>query len=180
MSRIPFEPIAPTIDKQFRVSAKCVDENTRKVLQKGGFVYLTYAYDSAGARHSAQAIANLADEGAAQTARLVYPVKIDRVAPGDPRTDFNPIDETGLITVYLGVTGYEALVDESLILEGGSYDTIAAGDPLKIIKNADTLDSEINLQRPKLTKDTSSSLATTVAWAITGVIGGRIRIKWVA
>jgi hypothetical protein len=124
-------------------------------------------------------VANLADETSTNSlkCKTIYPVFISRPAPGDPRTDFNPIDEQGIITIIMD-HGFEAFVNsDSYYQDGGTYPNIAAGDALKIANNSDTSD------RPKLIVDNSGdgTFKTTVAYALTPVNtdANEIRIWWV-
>lgn len=174
------------LDRVFRTSAICYDETTRATLQKGGFVYLEYSYSAANsANGTVLPVAKIAD-GLGTNAlkkKLVYPVLIDRAAPGSPRTDFNPINESGLITIMLGTT--VAFVNkDSYYIDNSTYADINPGDALKIVKIATaTLVADSNYgaayvyDRPMLVKG-DGAFDTTLAYAMTGVVNGEIQIKW--
>ncbi len=176
------------LDRLFTTQAVCADEATRSILQKGGFVYLTYN----GSSHFSTPVASLADGTGTNELKkkAIYPVLITRIAPGAPRTDFNPINETGLITIIMD-HAFEAYVTADSYLEGTpipmgtTYATISAGDALKIYYeyNADPAASD-TANRPKLIAETNgvTIAATTVALALTPTIGSgteaKIRILW--
>lgn len=170
------------LDRLFTTQAVCADEATRSILQKGGFVYLTYN----GSSHFSTPVASLADgtEINELKKKTIYPVLITRIAPGTPRSDFNPINESGLITIIMD-HAFEAYVTADSYLEGTpvplgtTYKTIAAGDALKIFLHETDTEG-----RPKLIAETSgvAVVTTTVAYALTPTIGSgteaKIRILW--
>lgn len=165
------------LDRLFTTQAVCADEATRSILQKGGFVYLTYN----GSSHFSSPVASLADGTGTNELkkRTIYPVLITRIATGAPRTDFYPINETGLITIIMD-HNFEAYVTaDSYLEDGDTYPTIAAGDALKVFLHADD-----TAGRPKLIQDNGgvASAGTTCAFALTPTIGSgseaKIRILW--
>jgi len=180
------------IDRIFRTQARCANEDVRKSLQKGGFVYLTYTYPTAIDSQFVVPVANIADHASTSgnflMHKLIYPVLIERPEPGTPRTDFKPINESGLITILVG--GFECFVNKYSYISdktvgGVTHDAIVPGTPLKIYKHTesdlrtDAGLTDVNGDRAMLVAG-DGKWETTVAYALSGVLtNGEIRIKWI-
>lgn len=178
------------LDRIFRTQARCASEAVRTSLQKGGFVYLTYSYPTTIDSQFVVPLANIANHTDANYLKhkLVYPVLIQRAEPGTPRTDFKPINESGIITILVG--GFECFVNKysyisNLTVDGQAHAEIVAGTPLRIYQHteaalrADAGLSDANGVRAMLVAG-SGTWETTVAYALSGVLSnGELRIKWI-
>ena len=178
------------LDRINRFSAR-VTTADKAILQKGGFVYVTYPASST--LESSNVLANAALATGTITshnvlaAKLVYPIFISRPAPGDPRTDFLPLDESNLVTCLEG--DFKAMATRySYFQDGGTtHADIAAGDPLKIatvtatvMNNASWTGTTETDDRPMLVKATNGTYEEVVAYALSPEDGKRLRIRWCA
>lgn len=153
-------------------------------LQTGGFIYLLSSTKPGGQKIARMAGTNFATattDSAAITAadyqkrKLVYPILITR--PQD--SDFNPIGPNKLITFINSVTGYEGWVNaDSYMTDPPTYPTPAAGLPL-ILKSLETgkksklaVASDTELADP-------TSMSKVVAYCLSAVVDGQVKIKWV-
>jgi hypothetical protein len=164
------------IERIFMTSAVAADASTIATLQKGGFVYLTYSYTTDKPFVAPTATLANEDGSTGLKYKTIYPVFISRKQPetGEQNPDFKPIGDDGIISI-IADHGFECFVTEdSYYQDGSTYPNIAAGDALKICNNTATSD------RPKLIQDNSGAgtFATTVAYALSAAVNGKLRILW--
>lgn len=149
------------------------------LLQKGGFIYLTSATTQSGQKIARMAVPTATGGITAadyQTTRLVYPIFITR----EQDANFDPIRSNAILTFINGTTKYEGWVnaDSYHTLDTiGTYPTIAAGEPMAL--------KTVSSGRPKLCvltnaeKASTASLKKVVAYAMSAVVNGEVKIKWV-
>lgn len=174
----------PWVNQIFFDTAKVTTANEIATLQKGGFIYL-----DAAAGQGVQKIAKVpidSDVTGADSAlttgqganllkvKCIYPVFISR--PQD--TDFNPIGSNGLIT-FINGTRYEGwLTADSYYQDGSTYPTITAGAPL-VLSAASAVGGRPKLVAPALNAGNNLALRI-VAYALSPVVNGEVKIRWVA
>lgn len=180
------------LDRIFRTQARCADETVKESLQRGGFVYLEYNYAVANDQLYTVPLAHIADEvdGGDEPAfkkKMVYPVFIERSAPGTPREDFKPINESKLITVLMGTfncffNNYSYVSD--LTVNSVAYGAITPGCALKIKKFTETqCRNEIGLTdqvgpRAMLVKG-DGTFQLTVAYAESAPLSNNmLKVRW--
>lgn len=164
-----FQDSKPYISSLFIGTAKCKDQDTIDLLQKGGFVTLEAA--SKGKQPIA-IVAVPSDDASGNflNSRLIYPVLISR--PQNTAAKHNPIEDNGLIS-FINDTNYTGYVtSDSYYEDGSTYPTIVAGMPLKLQNNSATSN------RPKLIGQSDFD-KYTVAFALSATdADGEIKIMW--
>lgn len=150
------------------------------LLQKGGFIYLTAATTQGGQKIARMAVPTATIEiGASdfQKTRLVYPIFITR----EQDADFSPLKTNGILTFINGTTHYEGWVNsDSYYQNGSTYPTIAAGEPMALKPNPDSSGRSKLCVLTNTEKASAKSLKKVVAYAMSAVVDGEVKIRWVA
>lgn len=158
-----------------------------ELLQTGGFIYLTSATTPGGqkiAKMAGSAYSAAATDATAitpaeyQTRKLVYPIHISR----EQDANFNPIGPNKLITFINSVTGYEGWVNADSYHTAGDavYPTPVAGSPLLLKVSSQTVGGKSKLVVPNADDMVSApAMSKVVAYALSAVVNGQLKIKWV-
>lgn len=186
------------LDRIFRTQAKCANDDVKKSLRMGGFVYLTYSYPTINDSQYVIPTANIADHTGTDPlkCKLIYPVLIPR--PEDKKNPrYQAIDDSGLITILVG--GFECFVNPNSYVsdvtmpgegEGPAkeFPEIVPGTPLKIMKFTVSELEQMGFSELAQYGDRAMLVGVdedddlfkvVVAYALTGVLtNGEIRIKW--